>query len=1192
MKDKNEVWQLKKVDDRVITKLSDRLDISRITARILANRGYDDPKRLKDFLDCSLEKMHSPYLFTDMKRAVARIEQAVDSVEKIVVYGDYDVDGITSTSLLLKYLRDLGAEVDFYIPNRLTEGYGLNKSALKKLAAQNTDLIITVDCGIKAKEEVELANDLDLDMIITDHHTAPVELPAAEAVINPKRKDSSYPFVELAGVAVAFKLVQALALAKNGVKMPTAQKYLSLVTMGVVADIVPLRDENRIIVQAGIKQLSSLDKEEPGLFALAEVTGCLDKEISTGHIGFGLAPRINACGRLGKPELGVELLLSKTYQEAKRLAQKLDDLNDRRQELSREMQEEAESLIAQMDLNEEWVFVLAASHWHSGVIGNVASDLNEKYHRPVILIALEDGIGKGSARSISGFNIHDALLAQEDLLMAFGGHEQAAGLSIKEDMIPQLKDKLNQYAKDELKAKDLVPQRRVDAAVDLKDLSFSVVQELNKLAPFGCGNPSPKLMVEGIEISDYRLVGQGENHLKLTAQDSEVRIDGIAFNQAGAKEKLDFRPKNISLLFSPEINCWQGEKKLQLKVDSIKVPINSALEKMFVKNREGNEKKADSFFAAVIKDYKEEAPIKEQELKLGTKVKLVSKTKEDKKYVRVLTEDNQSLGFLAESYNDLARKLDVGVEYQSFIAQTLPKRENDYNLRILIKEKNGKDSKQQNHLKDFKNKLTGKSAAQSFDYLRKELYESSAGSLIEDIRKPLLNGEDLLTIIDPAQPKDKLLLSAAAWQSFSQEQMSILVYPVQSILEERFPIINEKLNRLGLQACKGISTLKDSEEVILKAKLRAKECDLLVITPQFLESNLLNWAEMKSDLGLMMIEEVDYLVDKPFLESISKIITKLSAPQLLALTSAVDEEKITKLKYELNFTREIISSYNNAELNLKRKDKRVDKYEYLLKLIQQEKPTLVYVNSPQKSESLAQKLRDEIKTKNKIAFYHQNLTVEERTLLKRKFFAGKINTLVATTAFNETLGAQNIERVIFYELCLNRYNLKYLSNQVSDSKAGVVYLLYHRAEIEDNKDILEKSLPNREILKELYILLSKHKNKAGKITISEDKLKEKLNNRIKFSINKDFLTECLQIFAELDLIERTKGKGGKIKLLDKPAQKLDLSTSIRYNECVTIKEAFSYLAELVKQRKSAVLKSITKTHSTILKGEKDIELSR
>ncbi|MFO7819406.1 MAG: single-stranded-DNA-specific exonuclease RecJ [Halanaerobacter sp.] len=568
-----EIWELREAEERVVTNLVTELDISSITARILANRGYDNATQVRDFLDCRLDKMHDPYSLQDMKKAVNRIKRAVDKGEKIVIYGDYDVDGITSTALLMDYLQGQGGEVDFYIPNRLTEGYGLNKSALRTLAQEETDLVITVDCGIKGHEEIALVNELDLDIIITDHHTVPPQLPNAEAVINPKRKDSTYPCAELAGVAVAFKLVQALEL-KQGASMPAAQEYLGLVTLGVIADIVPLRDENRIIANVGLEQLSNLSKEQPGLFALAEVAGCLDKEVSTGHIGFGMAPRINACGRLGSPELGVELLLSSSYQQAGDTAQKLDDLNDRRQQLSQEMQEEAESLIKQRDLEKEWVLVLASPDWHSGVIGNVASDLNEKYHRPIVLIAIEEGVGKGSARSISGFNIHDALLAQEEILESFGGHEQAAGLSVREDNIALLQECLNQYAHKRLQKSDLLRHRKVDVRVDLAEISFALIEELDSLAPFGYANPSPKLMVEGIKISDYKLVGNNKDHLKLTAQDGKSRIDGIAFSQKEVKRKLDLKNKDISLLFSPEINCWRGRKKLQLKIRGIKTPLS------------------------------------------------------------------------------------------------------------------------------------------------------------------------------------------------------------------------------------------------------------------------------------------------------------------------------------------------------------------------------------------------------------------------------------------------------------------------------------------------------------------------------------------------------------------------------------------------------------------------------------------
>lgn len=1194
MTEEDEIWQLRSADEAVVNQLVTELDITPITAKILANRGYDQPQQVVEFLDCSIQKMHDPYLFKDMKEAVNRITQALSKQEKIVVYGDYDVDGITSTALLINYLQDCNAQIEFYIPNRLTEGYGLNKSAVQKLADDNVDLLITVDCGIKAQPEIELANNLGLDVIVTDHHTVPEQLPPAEAVLNPKRSDANYPCAELAGVAVAFKLVQALEIAREDAVMPVARKYLALVTLGVVADIVPLRDENRLIAKEGLKQLEKITKEQPGLFALAEVAGCLDGEISTGHVGYGLAPRINACGRLGQPELGVDLLLSSNYEEAQELAQELDSLNDRRQEMSREMQEEAEALIEQLDLEKNWVLVLASENWHSGVIGNVASDLNEKYHRPVVLIAIEENnVGKGSARSISGFNIHDALLAQQDLLIAFGGHKQAAGLSIASEQIEVLKKRLNQYAKQQLTAKDLVPRKKVDAAVNLAELSFSLVQELDHLAPFGCANPSPKLIVEDIKISDYKLVGSDENHLKFTAQDSEIEIDGIAFSQPEVKSKLDVKAEGVALLFSPEINCWRGQKKLQLKTKAIKVPFDSSLEQVFARNK-NNEQDAFTLeqFIKLVETESQNRQQVIQNLSRGQKLKLHSNKNNDQNpQVKVLTAENNLVGYLPETWSGIARKLEVGVKYEALTAEII-KEQDSLVVQILLKKAPALKFENQ-QLKELKNQVKNKSEFEALDYLQRKLYNNSPAELIEQVKTALTAGEDILNIINPSQNKAQLSLVSATWKSLQHDKMSILVYPFKSVLEQRFPVIAEKLSSLGLQVCKASSSLTDSEEITLQAKLYNQECDLLVTTPQFLKTDLINLNKLSSAVELMIIEEIDYFVNHHLAQLLTETITKLGSMQLIGYTSSITKAVANQVLKKFNFDKQVISNYNKPPLKLKDKRNSNDKLKHLKQLLKQQRQVVVYVNQQSQSEKIVHKLHSDNSTSNNnIAYYHQNLTKADQALIRDKFMTAEINMLIATPAFNEVWGIKNIDVIVFYEPCFNKYNCKYLANQAVKSDVGELQLLYQSQEVEANKELLKQVLPTRELLKELYIILYKNKTEAGKVTVSQQDLLYELNNRLKLQINNKFLLNCLNIFEELDLIQRTKGKGGKIQLLDKPDQKLDLCSSMRYNECVILKEVFSYLENLTSKDEGEFLKSITETYSTTLKGERNIEFSR
>jgi single-stranded-DNA-specific exonuclease RecJ len=1050
------VWDIREVEQDLVDNLVSELDLTPIAAKMLVNRGYDSPKQAKEFLNCSIDQLHDPYLFSEMETVVNRIERAIDQQEKIVVYGDYDVDGITSSSLLLNYLKDRGAEVDFYIPNRLEEGYGLNLEAVEELAATGGELIITVDCGIKAHQELTRAAELGMDVIVTDHHTVPQELPDAVAIINPKRDDCDYPFSELAGVAVAFKVVQALELAKTEEQMPVATEYLALVTLGVVADIVPLRGENRIIVQEGLKQLNQLSKASPGLFALVDVTGYLDSEISVGHIAFGLAPRINACGRLGEPELGIELFLSQDYQKAEGIAQQMDKLNDQRQNLSQEMQEEAELLIEDLAEDEKSVVVLASTDWHSGVIGNVASDLNEKYYRPVVLLAIEeDGMAKGSARSIRNFNIYNALLANQDLLAAFGGHEQAAGLSIQANQISKLRQKLNEYARQELDEQDFIPRQRVDAAVDLDDLSFSLVEELNALAPFGYANPSPKLVATDVELSSYKLVGSNNDHLKLTAKTGQGRIDGIAFGHREAKAKLDLQSKKTSLLFNLEINSWRGRDSLQLKVKDIKVP------------------------------------------------------------------------------------------------------------------------------------------TESMDQIVEKLATSSLDEIAQESLDALVQNENTLSILNPAQNKDDFALGFAAWQAIENQKMSLVVYPFKSILQQRYPIIAQRLSSLGLTVCVASSSLTASEEDELEEKLALGQCDLLLTTPHFLKTDVIDLEEIKSRLSFLIMEGASYFSNSSLAQPLQEVIAKLDDPLTLAVASSITKGEANKLLAEFDFDNKLISNYNKAPLELIDNRNVADKEPCLEQFLDGGKQTVIYVNTNQESQRLAANLQArKSDLSEQIIYYHDSLTPTEEQLARAKFAREEVQVVVATVAFNELLGVDNIEQVVFYEPCFNSYNFKYLANQAANSTSGQLHLLYQIEELTENKDLLKNSLPTRELLTELYLLLAKNKDQTGMVTINQQELLEELNQLLTVEIKEGLLVESLNIFVELDLIHRSKGEGSRIKLLDKPEQKLDLFTSMRYNECVVLDQACTCFTTLATKERDEILESITETYLLISKGEKNIEFNR
>ncbi|WP_352419914.1 single-stranded-DNA-specific exonuclease RecJ [Proteiniborus sp.] len=562
-------------DNSAVEKLSKALNISRLTSKVMINRGIIDIEEVEEFLNPNIEDFLDPFLLMDMDIAVDRIIEAIHKGENIWIYGDYDVDGVTSTSILILYLKTLCENVQFYIPDRMTEGYGLNNEAIDYIKGNGGELIISVDCGIKSFDVAEYCRAIGIDLIITDHHTCDEELPKALAVINPNRLDSDYPFKKLAGVGVALKLIQALAL-----KIDTKIDYrniLPIVAIGTVADVVSLTGENRIIVKNGLYMIKYTDNQ--GVNALLEVTGLGNKEINSGHIGFVIGPRINATGRIGMAKYAVHLFTTKNYNEAMRLANMLDEENIKRQNIEAKILEEAEYIInKEVDLDKDKILVIASENWHSGVIGIVSSRITEKYHRPSILISIEGDEGRGSARSISSFDLYENLSKCKDLLIKFGGHRQAAGLTIKKDEIDKFRKRINNIADEILDEIDLVPQSIVDAEIDIEEVILDSAKELKLLEPFGINNPSPIFLLRGILIKAIRPIGKDGKHLKLTIMKADQYVDCIGFNFGSYYNDLKIGQK-IDLVVSIDINDFLGQQSVQLIIRDIITSYKEKLEK-------------------------------------------------------------------------------------------------------------------------------------------------------------------------------------------------------------------------------------------------------------------------------------------------------------------------------------------------------------------------------------------------------------------------------------------------------------------------------------------------------------------------------------------------------------------------------------------------------------------------------------
>ncbi|MBQ2889909.1 MAG: single-stranded-DNA-specific exonuclease RecJ [Clostridia bacterium] len=563
MLEKEWVFLDENIDNAQAEAYSDIFDIPVIVAKVLLNRGFTDAAEAKKFLDKDSGNFYSPQLLCDMDKAVARIKEAIEKKEHVVVYGDYDVDGITSTALLVSFLRNQGVNAQAYIPDRQNEGYGINKAAVKKIHDSGATLLISVDTGITAFEETQYAKELGCDVIITDHHECKAELPDAVAVINPKRMDSGYPFKDLAGVGVAFKLVCA---ASDKSEAELLDKYADLVALGTIADVVSLKGENRIIAARGIEKLSK--NPNTGLAAVIATLGLRQKWNNCAVVSYSIAPRLNAAGRMSNAMIAVDLLLTEDPVEAQELAIKLDEENKNRQYEEKIIFDEAVEMINNIDIADKKVLVLAKRNWHHGIIGVVASRICEKYNKTCILISIDDEWCKSSGRSVDGINLFDALSNCADILEKFGGHAYAAGFSIKEEYIAELDRRLNEYVCEGAEAGKL-PRLMIDSKIMVNDINAATIRKTEVLAPYGAGNKVPVFALMGVKVVDVKTLSDGK-HCRFLLESDRRLVEAIAFG-AGSMASEFYPGDIVDVAGELNINLYNGQTRLQIILCGIRM---------------------------------------------------------------------------------------------------------------------------------------------------------------------------------------------------------------------------------------------------------------------------------------------------------------------------------------------------------------------------------------------------------------------------------------------------------------------------------------------------------------------------------------------------------------------------------------------------------------------------------------------
>lgn len=1172
----NKIWRIPKPNTALQEIFSLKLGISGVIAQVMINRGITTLDEAKSFLNTDQVYMNDPMLMKDMGIAVDRILLAVKKGERIRVFGDYDVDGITSTSILVRTLQVTGAKVDYYIPERLTEGYGLNKDAVVKAQAEGIALIVTVDCGISAVEEVDLACSLGVDVIITDHHEPPDLLPRAKAIINPKQLECPYPFKGLAGAGVAFKLGQAL-MGRVNKEMPA--ENLELACLGTIADIVPLKGENRILVKHGLKALSC--SQTAGIRALMDCCGLAGSGLDSRKVAFQLAPRINAAGRLGNANIGVQLLLSIDSDEAASLAARLCSLNEERQSVEAAIYKDAIQLIDERGaaFADQKVIVLAREGWHLGVIGIVASKLVQDYYRPVVLLCINGDKAKGSARSISSFNIYEAFKHSGEYLEKFGGHSQAAGLTLPAENIDAFARVINNYAVEKLTDADLVPELYIDAEVNFDTVNESLIEQIKMLEPFGSENPSPVLACRNSLIVEYKTVGSTGSHLKMRVSENNYHLDAIAFNLGNRQESIKHDEK-FDLVFSVEQNEWRGRRTVQLNVQDFKsafctdnpfeqesIEDEGFIDSLF-KNaltfitddfyRNVGEK--DEFYtkvAGVTFDNRQDVIYRLSE---GERLTLLREPENryDTNAVKVQTIKGNQVGYLnARLSKHFAPLLDRGEQYQVFVSQVTGGNEKNYGLNIVL------------------SKLGKHNSAEYLKILaenRAKLSELPDQELLEKIREALLGGNpyrekqleaidhlfkgaNTLAVFGTGRGKSAVFQTVAAFKALRAKEMTIIIYPLRALVNDQFESMSSRLEQLGLRVFRGNGSISAIERASLFEAIEKGQIDILLTTPEFVTHHLAKIRRMPIQPGLFVVDESHHIgmssqSHRPIYKKLGDIVSSLGGPVTLAVTATANDDVADEIIGTLNINKIVIDPHIRANLQLIDKRDSTDKTRYLKQVVSSGDKTIIYVNSRLQTVELAAMLREEVPAlKDQVIYYHAGLSNEQRNAIERMFRSGEVTTVVSTSAFGEGIDIPDVKNVVVFHLNFNFTEFNQQCGRCGrNGETARIHLICNRRDAGINQFILEASCPDRDTLAKLYVILKEQSLKEMSITLSNEELAKLLKKAGLRSARPNLVSNGIGILEELGLVQReVMGRNRQIFLLPS-AGKINLEKSLRFLE--------------------------------------------
>ena len=1176
-------WIVQQNKPQVQARLMNGLGISSVLANLLINRGYTELDAAREFLNPSLEQLSSPFEMLNMGAAVERILQAVEKKEKIVVYGDYDVDGICASVTLYQGLQALDANVAYYVPDRMEEGYGVNTPALRTIFDEGARLLVTVDCGISSWQEVAAAKEWGMDVIVTDHHQLPEILPDC-IIVNPVlSNDERDKWRYLCGTGVAFKVVQGLFARyyeKDGF-LDRMRPFLDLAALATVADIVPLKGDNRVLVKFGLEQMAL--GERPGLAALWKVSQNSETKVpTTTAVGFGLAPRLNACGRIGDVQLGLRLLVTKDPEEATAIAVKLDEENRQRQNIERAIYEEALEKVAVQGINQRDGLIVMGENWHPGVIGIVASRLVEKFYTPTIVLTMSNGICKGSGRSIEGFHLQHALSQCADVLVNYGGHSQAAGLGLRPEDLPAFRRKFAQIVAESTTRDSFVPTLVVDSEIDMQDISMEMYREICKIQPTGTMNPMPVFVCRGQKTIETRTVGANNDHLRIRLRTPQDEIVGIGFKKAELEQVA--KTGNIDIAFSLDINTYNGKTKLQMVLKDLKSfrrPDQMSLQDrlFFYKDVYLEEDpyrsigEQEQFYTKAVGVTFDNRQQFVEKLVPGQSLELVREKENayDENAIAILA-DGQQIGYLKRSIaRHLAPNMDQGVGYEAIVVQVTGTAERNWGVNLFIR----------------RTDLHGSTSEETRKVLRDELEQLNETDLQERIRQAILGGhayrpkqqealdalqqgQNVLAILGTGRGKSAIFQSHSAYLAPWKHQVTLIVYPLRALVNDQYQALEQKLKPLGLRVRLATGALEGEERAIFFQQVEQGQVDLILTTPEFLLCNQQRLMGLGDRLGMVVIDEAHHLVSRrQGYKQLPEGLRRMKPQQILAVTATAGDEAAEQIVELLGIQRVVIDPHVRQNLRLVDQRENYKKTEYLLALVNRGEKMVVYLNSRQKVVQLAELLRENATDKvgQKICYYHGGLSSADRLAVENAFRSGEIQVIVTTSAFGEGIDIPDIRHVVLYHLSFSGEEYNQLAGRAGrDGKEAWVHLLYNRRDETLNQNVLASACPTREVLGRFYKLLQFLVQGKPAIELTNGELADLVKREHFAEPNESCISGWLGIFEELGFLERER-EGSKRRIIMIPSpNKMDLFSSLRYQECMAELEDFQRYLQIAFDR--------------------------